>query len=213
MNDLLRNDSGYVDITAYKAIKNIKTGENKMEVYKGEIWFVTKNNFKDSKSEDGYPAIIISNDIGNHFSNYVNVVRLTVQPKKSQPTHVEVEFRNAPAVALCENINTVAKDRLTDFVTKVTPEELAAIDKALMIALDISNEANNKVEINEANCKLRERIEQQSKLINDLSAENESLTKKLSVPVANEADMISLKTERDLYKRLYDQMLEKMIGA
>ena len=66
MNDLLRNGSGYVDFTAYSAIKNIESENGKMEYKRGEIFEVTMNN-----SDEIRKALVVSADfrIGRTFQS------------------------------------------------------------------------------------------------------------------------------------------------
>ena len=66
----------------------------------------------------------------------MEVVFLPSQEKKALPTHVEVIAR-VPSTALCENIQTVSKERLSDFIRSCTTSEMKAIDKALLHSLGI----------------------------------------------------------------------------
>ena len=141
MDSLKRNGEGYSDPTAYEAMKNVLKGAKKtMEVLKGDIYFVDgfTNNY-----DKGRPCVIVSNNTGNHFSNKVEVVWLTTADKKPLPTHVEVLCREK-ATALCENIDTISKDRLGDFIRTCTEAEIQAIDKALMVSLGINEETEQK---------------------------------------------------------------------
>lgn len=177
MNELKRNASGYYDPTAYKALKGVI--EN-MEVKRGDIFFIENRKFIDEysviRNDASRPAIIVSNDTGNHFSNIVEVVYLTTQDKKPLPTHCDVMCR-VPSTALCEQIHTVGKDRIGDFIRTCTDREMKAVDECLMVSLGLSD----------------------------------SEVQTPTTPVAIEST-VELKTERDLYKRLYEQMLEKVMG-
>lgn len=177
MNELKRNASGYYDPTAYEALKGVmKT----MEIKRGDIFFVEYGkyqfDFPVMGREQSRPAIIVSNDKGNMFSSSVEIVYLTTQEKKPLPTHCNVLCRT-PSTALCEQVYTVPKDRLGDFIRTCTDREMKAIDECLKVSLGLSDEPQHTP----------------------------------AAPVAN-TDTAQLTVERDLYKRLYEQMLEKMIG-
>lgn len=54
-----RNGSGYYDPTAYMAMMNVrKEGENKMEVYRGDIFYV-KSNRKDTVKSQSSPTVTV----------------------------------------------------------------------------------------------------------------------------------------------------------
>lgn len=151
-----------------------------MEIKRGDIFYIEDGMYKMGYSSviqnDGRPAIIVSNDTGNKFSNVVEIVYLTSQQKKPLPTHCNVLCK-VQSVALCEQIQTVSKDSLGDFVRTCTDREMKAVDECIKVSLGLSD----------------------------------SPVHTPAAPVAN-TDTVQLMTERDLYKRLYEQMLEKVMG-
>ena len=92
----------------------------------------------DNRPHGNRPAVIISNNIGNRHSPYVEVVFLTSKSKKYLPTHVPV-FCKVPSIALCENVQTIAKDRLQDFIRRCTKEEMSRIDTALCCSFGLAD--------------------------------------------------------------------------
>lgn len=106
------------------------------EIYRGDIFYITQGSYVGSEQKSGRPGVIVSNDLANKHSPNVEVVFLTSQEKKALPTHVEVIAR-VPSTALCENIQTVSKERLSDFIRSCTTSEMKAIDKALLHSLGI----------------------------------------------------------------------------
>lgn len=104
------------------------------EIYRGDIFYITQGSYVGSEQKSGRPGIIVSNDLANKHSPNVEVVFLTSQEKKALPTHVEVIAR-VPSTALCENIQTVSKERLGDFLKSCTAFEMKKIDEALRISL------------------------------------------------------------------------------
>lgn len=107
-----------------------------LEVYRGDIFYITAGSYVGSEQKSGRPGIIVSNDTANKHSPNVEVVFLTSQEKKPLPTHVEVICK-VPSTALCENIQTVSKERLGDFVKSCTTSEMKKIDEALLLSLGI----------------------------------------------------------------------------
>lgn len=106
------------------------------EIYRGDIFYIMQGSYVGSEQKSGRPGIIVSNDLANKHSPNVEVVFLTSQEKKALPTHVEVIAR-VPSTALCENIQTVSKERLSDFIRSCTTSEMKAVDNALLCSLGI----------------------------------------------------------------------------
>lgn len=106
-----------------------------MEIYRGDIFYVEAvGNSYGSEQKANRPGIIVSNDLANKHSPNVEMVFLTSQEKKPLPTHVEI-IAKVPSIALCENIQTVSKERLSDFIKSCTTTEMKKIDEALLISL------------------------------------------------------------------------------
>lgn len=149
MENLKRNGSGYYDPTAYKAIKNADGGVN-MEIYRGDIFYIeNKYDSYGSEQREGRPALVVSNNTGNHFSEIVSVVWLTTVEKKPLPTHCEVMSR-VPSIALCEQVITVSQNRLGSYIRTATDAEMKEVDKCLLIALGLNpdvtcNEEDNSL--------------------------------------------------------------------
>lgn len=109
-----------------------------MDVYRGDIFIVKEaNGSVGSEQKGNRPAIVVSNDIGNHYSNICEVVYLTSRKKKPLPTHVSILLKT-PSTALCEQISTVSKDRLVKYMRTCTYEEMKKIDNAILISLGFS---------------------------------------------------------------------------
>ena len=146
------------------------------EIYRGDIFYIMQGSYVGSEQKSGRPGIIVSNDLANKHSPNVEVVFLTSQEKKALPTHVEVIAR-VPSIALCENIQTVSKERLSDFIRSCTTSEMKAVDNALLCSLGI--EAPSIVG----------------------GTQETEISK--NVPEAE--------VERNLYKALYEHLLDKVM--
>ena len=192
------NHERYRDPTADMAIRNIEREEKNnmvdtMTVYRGDIFYINKSGYAvGSEQESGRPAVIVSNDTGNVNSTCVEIVYLTTQKKDKAylPTHVSVVAR-VKSTAICEQIFTVSKERLGEYVRSCTEKEMKAIDKALMISLgiEVGGAAENTPEPAEAPAKIDE------------------ITPSACIMTTKE---VKLEAERDLYKKLYDYTLERL---
>lgn len=85
----------------------------------------------------GRPAVIISNDIGNNAGPVLEIVYLTTQEKKPLPTHVKINSSKYPSTVLCEQIDTVNKDKVGDYIGQCSMAEMKRIDAALAVSIGI----------------------------------------------------------------------------
>lgn len=183
-----------------------------MDILRGDIFFVRKAITEGNEQDAGRPAVIVSNDIGNQHANIVEVVYLTSQEKKPMPTHVEVLCK-VPSVALCEQICTVSKDRLGDLIRSCTIGEMKEIDKALMISLGIeSGDGDSARLIDSKNSEIEELKCHIEALKKDLCETKKAQSNTASAKDVNVAvNYATVLGERNIYKTMYEQLLEKVI--
>ena len=217
-----------------------------MNILRGDIFYIHKGGVTTGQEqESGIPAVVVSNDKNNEYSNVIEVVYCTTKQKTKLPTHCTV-LCQVPSIALCEQIFTVSKERVGEYVRSCTEKEMEQIDKCMMISLGIEVPVNkfSQQEIDDLKMKL-EGAERKLDYVNcqfikekevchSLQKENDNLKAKLEeqkeeidfksllkngkLTVTPEEVMffdeekIKLKTERDLYKKLYGQMLERVAG-
>lgn len=159
---------------------------NTREVKRGDIFYITySKNFNDSYSYDttGRPGVIVSDDHLNRGSEYVEVVYLTTKIKRDMPTHVDV-FCKTPSTALCETIHTVEKDRIGTYVRTVSDEEMEGIERGLRRSLGMNVPVTS---------------------VNDAEPNND-------MELASMQKEIQLTAERDMFKKLYEDLLSKVVG-
>lgn len=148
------------------------------EYCRGDIFFITEGTYTGSEQSGGRPGVIVSNDLGNKHSPNVEVVFLTSREKKPMPTHVEVLCK-VPSTALCENIQTVSKERLDTFIRSCTTSEMKNIDHALLCSLGLHAPA--------------------------------AVGGGTQVSTSPSTEVSKAEIERDLFKSLYEQLLDKVM--
>lgn len=113
-----------------------------MDNYKrGEIFYIMRDAMQvGSEIYHGRPAIIVSNDFLNSTANVVEVVFLTTQPKKDMGTHVRITSTGRTSTALCEQITTVAIERIGNYVATASDREMREIDEAIAKSLSLSHD-------------------------------------------------------------------------
>jgi len=108
-----------------------------MEYKRGQVYFADLGNDNIGSEQNGTrPVLIIQNNIGNKFSPTVIVACLTSKVFKNQiPTHVPWQGN----LILCEQLKTIDKVRLGRFMGALEPFDMAKVDRALRLSLEISN--------------------------------------------------------------------------
>lgn len=91
------------------------------------------------------PFLIVSNDVGNHFSDICLGVPLTTKHKKlSQPTHCIINF-NASMV-LTEQIYTINKNDINKTIGKITEKDMTQVEKCLKASLALGGRYHDPIE-------------------------------------------------------------------
>lgn len=109
-------------------------------VRRGSIWYVDLGVNKGSVQGGKRPCVVIQNDIGNKFSPTVIVAMITSKiNKKKLPTHVMLLDEELPmkSMVLLEQIKTVNKTELLNYVGCISERDLNNIDEAIEISLGI----------------------------------------------------------------------------
>lgn len=156
-----------------------------MSYRRGEIFYIERvGESYGSEQQAGRPAIIVSNDKNNEYSSTLEVVYLTTQPKTELPTHIDIRSAKKSSIALCEQVHTVSTQRVGDFIATCSEYEMQMIDAALLISLGIEFEKPK--------------------------GEPDKEKPKPEQPKESNDVVVRLTTERDVYKMLYEQMLERV---
>lgn len=153
-----------------------------------EVYYVSP--FGDSVGREiysGRPAVIVSSDTVIANSDTVSVAYLTTRPKEDTPYHVEIESTGRTSTVLCEQIRAVDKSRLTGRLCKLTYAEEDAVKAALLEALGLNAEEEYAQEDDEPD-------------------EGESACVSMTT-----ARLTIAWTERDTYKKLYEELLDKVM--
>lgn len=111
-----------------------------MQVRRGDIFYADLSPVVGSEQGGVRPVLIIQNDVGNRHSPTVICAAVTSRMNKAKlPTHVEVSANKyhivKDSVVLLEQIRTVDKQRLKDFVCHVDRELMRKVDEALCVSL------------------------------------------------------------------------------
>ena len=111
-----------------------------MGILRGDIYCAKLDPVVGSEQGGIRPVIVIQNDTGNKHAPTLIVATVTtrIHKKANMPTHFVIydnpAFKEASVVQL-EQIRTIDKSRIDNYLGKVTPREMVAIEKALSVSL------------------------------------------------------------------------------
>ncbi len=171
----------------------------KDDVKRGEIYYISRGGYNTgSEQQADRPGVIVSNDKNNKNSQTLEVVYLTTQPKNELPTHCTIRSTGRVSTVLCEQIHTVAVERIGKYIGVCTAQEMQNIDIGLMISIGLGDAGG------------RQRTKQLS-LIRKKREKAEEKKTETKVQTETNEELIKTRAERDIFKKLYEQMTERLL--
>ena len=112
-------------------------------IKRGDIYYAELNPVIGSEQGGTRPVLIISNDIGNRHSPTVIVAAITsrVHTKAKLPTHTAIrdfEGLNKDSIILLEQIRTIDKKRLQEYIGMLSESEMARALSTLAISVSLN---------------------------------------------------------------------------
>ncbi|MCX6381293.1 MAG: type II toxin-antitoxin system PemK/MazF family toxin [Armatimonadetes bacterium] len=107
------------------------------EIRRGQMYWVDWNPARGSEQAGRRPALIVQNDPFNLNERYPNAVVVTISTSgRAIPTHIMVEPDTANGLGAisyikCEQVITISKDRLEDYIGDVSSVAMKQVDGAL----------------------------------------------------------------------------------
>lgn len=112
---------------------------------RGEVYFADLGEGVGSEQFGTRPVVIIQNDVGNRYSPTVIVAAVSTQieTKAQLPTHhiIAGGCLKQPSVILLEQLRTIDKQRIGRFIGSLSPQDIAAMDQALIVSLGLHKSA------------------------------------------------------------------------
>ena len=110
------------------------------KIKRGQIYYATLNDGVGSEQGGTRPVLIIQNDVGNAHSPTTIIAIVTSRKTKANlPTHhwLNVDFLLMKSMVELEQIRTIDKSRLGQYLGQVSNLEMAEIDKKIKISLSV----------------------------------------------------------------------------
>ncbi len=118
------------------------------EVLRGQMYYANLDPVIGSEQGGTRPVLVIQNNVGNSFSPTIIIAPITTRVKKlRQPTHIGIPpFFGLPqsSMAMLEQIRTIDKSRLGDYVGCLDDDVMDYIDEALGISVGLQDPAGGE---------------------------------------------------------------------
>lgn len=179
-------------------------------IRRGDIYYIISNYAEEgSEQRSGRPAIIVSNDFANEFSEVVEVVYLTTRNKTTLPTHCDINSSLRKSTALCEQIASVCKNRLGTHVGVCSDEEIEQINRCLAISLGLSTEPQECPTCDDSSKAVTEDT------VQDTPESGVEAVQTLEEPISRqyELQLAALQAQCDVYKEQFESLLHKMLAG
>lgn len=115
-------------------------------IRRGDIFYINRGGTESRGSEQhaDRPGVIVSNDKNNEYSDTVEVVYMTTKPKRHYPTHCTILSSGRKSTVLCEQIHTVAVERIGRYIGRCTKKEIRRIDAGLVASIGLNEYAEDE---------------------------------------------------------------------
>lgn len=111
-------------------------------VRRGDVYYADLSPAIGSEQTGIRPVLIVQNNVGNIYSPTVIIAVLTSKCKRNIPTHIAISSGdgNLPldSTILLEQLRTIDKERLKNYIGKISDEKMSEVDEAMMVSLGLT---------------------------------------------------------------------------
>ena len=117
---------------------------------RGDMYYADLGHGIGSEQEGYRPVVIIQNDVGNKHSPTVIIASITSKKdaKPKLPTHYYIGIEaglELPSIVLLEQLRTVDKRRLSEFIGHLPEKHIQGINHALAISIGLIDSVPKKL--------------------------------------------------------------------
>ena len=115
------------------------------KIKRGDIYYADLYPVMGSEQGGIRPVLIIQNDTGNHYSPTVIAAAISSsRRKRSMPTHVALKGKEYGlrgwSMVLLEQIRTIDRCRLLDYIGTLDRDRMEAVDEALTVSVGLGTD-------------------------------------------------------------------------
>ncbi|MBO5320286.1 MAG: type II toxin-antitoxin system PemK/MazF family toxin [Ruminococcus sp.] len=111
-----------------------------MIVKRGDVFYADLDPIIGSEQGGIRPVLVVQNNVGNKYSPTVVVLPISSAKKINMPTHIRIfgsKMLPNDSVILAEQIRTIDRNRLKDYVGSVGLEIMKKVDRAMKISIGV----------------------------------------------------------------------------
>ncbi len=117
---------------------------------RGDMYYADLGQGVGSEQEGYRPVVIIQNNVGNRHSPTVIIASITSKKdaKPKLPTHYYIDAEDGlelPSIVLLEQLRTVDKRRLNDFIGHLSEKHIQGINHALAVSIGLIESVPKKL--------------------------------------------------------------------
>lgn len=119
------------------------------KILRGEMYYADLSPVVGSEQGGMRPVLVLQNNTGNKHSPTVVVAPITSKlGKPNLPTHVSLSATHLAknSIALLEQIRTIDKRRMADYIGTVSDEEMAKVENALLVSVGMESRMTAEAE-------------------------------------------------------------------
>lgn len=165
---------------------------------RGQVFFLQEGHAYGAEIMSGRPVLIISEQ-GHLDALPTAIVASLSRTVRNWESVVPVETDSGTSNVICNQLKTVDKGRLTKFMRKLTDEEMLKVDEALRHTLNLGAIERSYDEEYERDFEM------------DMCQVEVAEPVDISVAESNDNELLELKAELAMYKKLYEKAIDKLV--
>ncbi len=111
-----------------------------MIIKRGDVFYADLDPIIGSEQGGIRPVLVVQNNVGNKYSPTVVVLPISSAKKTKIPTHIRIfgsKMLPKNSVIMAEQIRTIDRDRLKNYVGSIGLEIMGKVDNALKISVGV----------------------------------------------------------------------------